>query len=228
MRRFFAVISLVLPLAGCVLSSSNGGDGGGAPEDGDPPGLVPAVDDGTVRAALARPRTLAVRAGSVAEVTAHRLLGDDLVETATLAIHGGELTARALADGRLAVDSLRLVVGDVHLSPQTLPPSGLDLTEITVHARPVVVAARWPGGGGAGAVTASAEIELLLDWSLAKPGQLLPMATQHIAVPLVVEISRAAGGKLAAALRGARDGVFFTWSGLLELGDLRLDVVAGE
>lgn len=218
MRLALTTLTL-LALSGCVLSSS---DGAGEPED---PALVPAPeDDGTARAALARPRDLTVRPGSVAELTARRLLGDDLVETATLAIDGGQLTARALADGRLAIDELTLVVGDVHLSPQALPPSGLELTAITVHVRPLVIDARWSVGGAA--VSAEAPVELLLDWSLAEPGQVLPMATQRIAVPLALEISRGAGGELVATLRADREGVFFTFAGLLELGDLRLSVAA--
>lgn len=218
-----AVLCSLIALGGCVLSSSSDG----APEE---PGLIappsPPPSATTTRGKLERGRTLRILPGSEAEVTATRLWGDELVETATLPIAGGELTVRSLADGRLALDALRLVIGDVQLSAASVPPSGLELTGVQVSVAPLVVPARWSGEEGA---AASGTVELLLDWSLSqKPAGSVPMATQHIAaVPLTVDVA-SEGGRVVAILRAARRGTFFTWGGLMELGDLAVTVEAAE
>lgn len=216
-------LGALLWLGACGLPSDDEVD---TPSTETGPGLVPDPTIATTRARLRTSRTLAVSTASRAEVTARRLLGDDLVETATLAVRGGSLALRALPDGRLAVEALDVDLGDVRLSAATLPPDGLALTAIHVRLRPQAMAARWSDG----AVTATADGELLLDWSLAQqPGEVVPMATQHIAaVPLTVDVARGPGGRLAATLRATRPGTFFDWAGLLELGELVLTVEAAE
>ncbi len=221
------VLSLfVLSFAGSGCVIDDGSSPPTEPNPGDVPTLVAPPDSSSTRAQLQRPRTFAVQPGGTAAVTAHRAWGGDIVESASLPVLGGTLEVQALPDGRIEVVAMALQFGDIHLSSTSVPPDGLDLTQVSVSLDGLVADARWTGDASA---AASARSELLLDWSLRADGSVLPMATQHIDdVPLTIEIAPAAGGGLTVALHATRSGVFWEWTGLLDLSDLRLDVQAAE
>src|SRR5262245_48093490 len=104
-----ALLSLSAFMAGCV------SDDDPAPMPTDPdPGFftsAPAV----MKDRLAQPVTLRVQSGSVADVTAKRLWGDEITEDAQLAIKSGKVTLQAQADGRIAVIGHGLHLGDIHI-----------------------------------------------------------------------------------------------------------------
>jgi hypothetical protein len=213
-------------LSGCVIDS-----GGGTPPvvpSPEPTGLVPSPEDSSTRGLLARPRTLSVLPGGRAHLTATRLWGDDYVVESEIPFLGGEIAVQAQPDGRITVVAAELMVGDVHLSALSVPPAGLELTGVVIRLPYITADAKWTEDGSGAA--ASARTELLLDWALlSRPGEIHPMATQHIRdVPFSLEVVTAKDGTLHAALHASREGIFFTWTGLFELADLTIDLEAVE
>jgi hypothetical protein len=219
--------SLSALLGGCVLSMDSGTPPV-EPDDRGGQGVVPDPGDTSTRGQLSRARTLTVQPGGQATLTATRLWGDDYVVDATVPFLGGEIAVQAQPDGRLTVVSAELQVGDVEMSPLSVPPDGLELTQVTLRVPYVTADAKWTADGSA----ASAQVmtELVLDWSLVSgPGEIHPMATQHIRdVPLSLDVVADAGGRLHAVVSAQREGIFFTWTGLFELSDLELSVDALE
>src|SRR5262245_63744582 len=114
-RRLFLSLILVLPL-GCATDDA-------VRPKGDPPSLLPT----SPRAFLASPRTLSFGKGSDVTVTAHKDIGGEATEVASLAVTGGDLVLRADPDGSLAVDELVLALADV-----AIPSMNIGLTRLEV------------------------------------------------------------------------------------------------
>jgi hypothetical protein len=185
-------------------------------------------NDPTTRGYLASPRTFDLMTGGIADVTAMRTYDGDITETTSLSIRGGSLTVHTVADGRVLIDELKIDLGNYHLSATSVPPDGLDLMNVQVSLTNTMPSeTRWTADGYASVITG--KVSLMLDWSLlsATTGQLVPLATQRIDdVPLELDIVPQHDGTLRASVHASRDGVFWGWTGLLELADLRLDVQA--
>jgi hypothetical protein len=189
-----------------------------------PPAQTPAAN---ARAALAKPCSFAIMPSSRAQVTAVRDYLGTLADTATLPLLGGEVTVAARADGTLAVTEMTLDLGNITLAPTTLPPDGLSLMGVKLSLRSEIDAtADWRSDDDA--ANASVMTDLLLDWSVEAPGgSIQPLATQRISgVPLDLALVADATGRLTLSVHATRDGVFWTWSGLLELSDLQFDLDA--
>jgi hypothetical protein len=211
------VFSLSTLVGGCVIET-----------DSAPSGEPDPMEPSTTRGHLARARTLAIQPGGQARLTATRLWGDDYVVDAVVPFHGGTLSVQAQPDGRLTIVSAELLVGDIHMSAESVPPNGLDLTAIVLRVPYVTADATWTSDGSAAAAKASTE--LVLDWSLrSEPEKVHPMATQHIRdVPVTLDVVAGKDGRLRAVLNASRPGIFFTWTGLFELSDLELSFDATE
>ena len=213
-----------------------GGVSGGCVIDGDgvPPAIRPdaavapePVAPSTTRGHLVRARTFVVKEGGTASLVAKRLLGEDLVVPSTLPILDGELVVQAQSDGRLVLHALSLGFGDIHLEPEAVPPDGIDLMDIGVSMERCVADTRWSSDGDS--ASAGVDAALLLDWSLHSPAGVLPLSPHRIEdVPVTVDLVPGAGGSLTATVRAARSGVFFHWTGMIELADLELVVEAVE
>jgi hypothetical protein len=220
-----AIFSLLVLGGGCVIDSN-----GGTPpvKPGPEPVPEPQPDPpSTSRGHLAQPRTFTVKPGGTATLTAKRFLGDDIVETTTLPILGGELVVQAQADGRLTVHTMSLDFGNIRLSAEIVPPNGLDLMDIKVSLERWVAETRW--SSDLASAEGSAETELQLDWALQAAEGVLPLAPQRIEkVPLTLDIVPASDGKLTATVAATRAGSFFIWTGIIELTDLTLAVEATE
>jgi hypothetical protein len=223
--KILALLTVTTVLPGCVLNA-----GGDAPPPPPAPGFVapPAADPATMRGYLGRPRTFAVKEGGRVDVTARRILGPDIVETATLPILAGELTVHVRPDGRLVVDELTIWLGKVELSPASVPPNGLTLVDVVASLRneapPHVT---WAADGSAAA--ARGNVRVLLDWSiLGVGGEVIPLSQQRIEpVPMEIDLLRE-GGELTAVIHAERPGVFLPWAGYMELSDLRIEIEAVE
>jgi hypothetical protein len=213
---------LVGGIAGCTDSP--------VPQGPVPPGQTtptPAPSDGSARGYLSEPRTFAITPSSSAQVTAHRTYLSEMEETATLPLLGGDVTVQARSDGMLAITAMTLDLGNISLSATTVPPDGLNLMGVTLSLKARADAvADWTADGTA--ASATGRTDLLLDWSLeAAAGAVEPLATQRIAdVPLDISVVGGANGRLTLTVHATRDGVFWQWSGLLELSDLKLDLDA--
>jgi hypothetical protein len=176
----------------------------------------------TTKAFLAEPRTFSVGSSSTAQVTASDGASGD---TATLALSGGTITLQADEDGNLAILAIDVSVGDVHLPVSATLPDGLDLMAVKLSLPAIAdVAADW--SGDASAMNAQAKTDLALDWDLrSKSGTVVPLATQRITnVPFDLAVTPAPGGKPSVDFHASRDGVFWTFSTLFSLSDLKLDL----
>jgi hypothetical protein len=190
-----------------------------------PPVVQPASN--TTRGYLAQPRTFRIMPSSMAQVTARRAYLDELIETAMLPLQGGDVTVLAQPDGTLAITGMTLELGDITLSAATVPPDGLNLMGVKLSLKTTTAAAAdWSSDDDT--ANATARTDFLLDWSVeATTGSIEPLATQRITgVPIELALVEGHDGKLSLSLHGARDGVFWQWSGLLELADLKLDLDA--
>jgi len=148
-------------------------------------------------------------------------------DTATLALTGGTITLQADSDGNLAILAIDVNVGDVHLPVSATLPDGLDLMAVKLSLPAIAdVTADW--SGDASAMNAQAKTDLALDWDLrSKSGTVVPLATQRITnVPFDLAVTPAAGGKPSVDFHATRDGVFWTFSTLFSLSDLKLDLEA--
>jgi hypothetical protein len=106
---------------------------------------------------------------------------------------------------------------------------GLMLTDVRVRlAQPVVITPEWSAGGDAGFGSFGAE--LLLDWNLlTKDGQKIPLATQHLYdVSVVIDVFTDTDGRVSALLDGGKQGLVWSWAGLVELDDLHFDIRAAK
>src|SRR5262249_4698659 len=198
----------------------------GPPVPAPPVSIAPATPPAavTTKAYLAEPRTFVVASSSSAQVTAS---GAGSGDTATLALTGGTITLQADEDGNLAILALDVDVSDIQLPVSATLPDGLDLMGIKLSLPAVAdVAADW--SGDASAMNARATTDLSLDWELrSKSGTVVPLATQRITnVPFDLAVTPGAGGKLSVDFHAARDGVFWSFSTLLSLSDLKLDLEA--
>ncbi len=228
MDRLRSIGVLLVAVMGnaCVLNDV-GGQGSAPPAT--VIGPTEPAQPNTTRGVLGTPRTFKVKAGGSADVTARRTLGPDLEESAGLPILDGALVVHVRDDGRLIVDSLELSLGDIHLSAATVPPAGLDLMGVKLRlANEMPSEVRWSENDTA--AVASGNVRLLLDWSLkGQGGQVVPLATLRIEpVPIELDIQRTVDGDLTAMLHAEREGVFWAWTGYLELADLRLDLEAAQ
>jgi hypothetical protein len=220
-------VSLVAVGGGCTESAT--GQGPQPPGQTNPPPPVqvePTAD--TTRAYLAKPRTFHVMPTSMAQVTAKRVYLDQLEETAMLPLVGGDVTVAAQTDGTLALMSMSLDLGNVTLSAASVPPDGLNLTDVRLSLKSAAAAAAdWTADGQS--ANASGTTDFLLDWSIeAEAGSIEPLATQRITgVPLELAVVED-HGRLSLSVHANRDGVFWQWSGLLELADLKLDLDAAN
>lgn len=139
----------------------------------------------------------------------------------------GTLEASA-SGGELAVDALSVDLGDLVVSAEDLPSSGLRLTGVSVSlAEPAAATGLWSLDDETGQV--ELEVAFVLDWAVVGPdGEAIPLAPQHIdGVAATFQVTRE-DGRLVATLDGALDGEFFDWSGLIELRDLGFQVSARE
>ncbi len=143
-----------------------------------------------------------------------------------LAVTGGSIELWAPSDGLLVVRTLQVQLADVAVPPAVLPPSGAYLTEVGARlASPISIEAVEQGGS----VSVIATLDLEAHWALAAAdGTVFPMSQISLdKLPFSLEISRNALGLLQARLVGFRDGTFWRWAGILELGDLTVDLRAG-
>jgi hypothetical protein len=186
--------------------------------------VAPTPPAATTRAYLAQPRTFNVAASSTVSVTA---AGGGSDNSASLALTGGTITLQANEDGMIAIVSLDVHVGDINLPVSASLPDGLDLMGVQLSlASEADVKADW--SGDASAMNAQAQTDLFLDWELrAKQGQVVPLATQRITnVPFDLAVTPTKTGAPSLDFHANRDGVFFNWSDLLSLADLKLDLEA--
>jgi hypothetical protein len=178
----------------------------------------------TTRGYLEAPRTFAVAATSTAAVTAWRDYDTPSTdETANLQIKTGSLTLQAQADGMLAVRTLDIELGTIHLDSARVP----DLTGVKLSLRQEAdVRADWASDDSA--MNAAASADLLLDWSMVtESGAVVPLATQKIdQVPFEIIVSHRSGGGYSVDFHATRSGTFWTYAGLIRLADLHVDLEA--
>lgn len=189
-----------------------------------PPGGEPEFD--SVRDRLSDGPTLlrVGPAGSTGAITARLRTSSGWSEgTATVAIEGGELSARVDARGRLAVDAFHVDFAPIELSEEVFQRPA-KLVDVKVRlAQPVTADARWHGDDDA---TATLSLDLDFDWALSLNGGHAPLATQHFP-PLDAELVLTGGGDhVDAAITLRATGELWGWAGLLEMTSLELSLAA--
>jgi hypothetical protein len=194
--------SLILLTAGCVIVGGCGGSS--APEAPAPLSLAAPV---TVSATGAAPR------GRVSFKIQGGFTGASDV---TLAMAQPTLVLRSTGE-RATITSLSIPLGDVDVSPETLPPTGLKLRQLVLHAERAsaeVVHAEDD------VLELSATTPLTLDWSLLlDDGTLYKLGSQHTdPVAVSVDVVRAATGT-TATLQATCRGTCWSVAGLAQLSD---------
>lgn len=141
---------------------------------------------------------------------------DGLVD---LKLAGGELVARAGADGGLALTGLTLELDTIEI-PAELTGHAAELTRPQLRlAAPVELAAAWQGDDAAGV---DAVLAFDLSWALTVDGVGLPLGAPSLPpLPVKLELS-GDGSRIAAELRVHAPGELWSWADLIKLTDLEL------
>ena len=193
------------------------------------PGISPQGEPGlTARERLVRAHTLEVAPLD----SAVRVNGKKLPLT------WGRTRVLATDKGGLRLDNLDVLLGDVSISAETLPPHGLELKNVRVSlaraerggAEQIPAAAiEWSTSGDAGFATLT--VDLALDWSfVTSSGEVAALTTQRLdKVKLDVTVWSDPDGRLHAILTGRLDGIFWEWlSGRVQMRDLVIDLKSDE
>ncbi len=146
-----------------------------------------------------------------------------------LEVLGGYLDARAVDDQEVVeVDDLTIDIGDIDL-PTEVISADVSFTGIQARlAHPTAAPLEWDESGAS--AEASASLDLVVDWGVSVDGgDMHPLAPVEVeSLDIILEISANDDGHPVVELAGFRDGVFYEWAGLVELGGLSLDVRAGH
>jgi hypothetical protein len=181
--------------------------------------------NGVLGTRLTTPTTLAIAAGSQAEVSGRDQQGAD-VSVGPLMVERGTMTVRRTDGGDLQLDRFDVELGDVIADDGTLAGHPRTLTNVKLSlGRAIVLGNAWSLTGET--AYASASGDLRLDWSLVgDDGQVLPLSTQKIAnADVFVYVAAEADGSISGRLSVKVDGkVFGNWG--VELRDFSMDVDA--
>jgi hypothetical protein len=141
-----------------------------------------------------------------------------------LALGGGEVAVSADAVGGLRVDELALDLAPIDLSARVFDePTRLVDLHVALAADAPVADTTWHDANSAAATTS---VTLRLEWSLEVGDRVTPLGPLVLAnLPLALTV---AGDTqhVEAALALHADGTLWSWAGLIELGDLSLDITA--
>lgn len=150
----------------------------------------------------------ALRIDEVREVDFEVLSGDVVVASE------GEL---------LSLVDLHVELGDVVVSPDVLPPRGLELTDISVDLLSVASgSAEWSGDNQ---VSATVTASFVLHWAAVRDDRAVPLADITIdGVPMAITVKR--DGSTSVSMTAAKGGPFWTWAETFELRDLDLALAA--
>ncbi len=175
----------------------------------------------------AGPRFQVVAADSLAQVTARVNRGDGWTETVVpLAIVDGSVTLHADVDDSVAVDSLRLGIGDIEVSEDAMP-GGLTLTNIVVTLDRQARCHRvdWKDDD---ACYAEAPVDVTLHWAVMTSEGPAPLAPQHLQ-PIDLRASMYLRGDVLVLDAMAQSSEpLWTWANLVELTDLMVAVHGQE
>jgi len=191
----------------------------------DQPGTQPTLSFASVRDRLSHEptRLFIPGTGSTGSLVAKRYTHDGWVEgTSTLAITGGELTAKATGD-QVSAASFELELAPIDL-PDAVFGKPAQLTDVRVTlASSVTAPATWSDADDA---TATLPVMLDLAWSIAIDQGVTQLGTQHLPV-IPLDLTLTGGGDhVDATLSLHGDGTLWTWADLLQLADLKLEIEA--
>jgi hypothetical protein len=158
--------------------------------------------------------------------------GDD-VQHVQLLLAGGSMDL-ALDDGDLVIATLDLPIAEIVTMPVRAAFPGaprVELTDVRLElAEPVAAAASWGGiePGETPDVEMAAELAVDLHWSLvAENGHVVPLGTQRLApIPARLFVTFGVDGHLVADLLAVHPGVFWSWAGLIDFTELRVELDA--
>jgi hypothetical protein len=152
------------------------------------------------------------------------LAGD--IPGVVLPVMGGDVVARALPDGTVQIEELRVDLADVVLDEQAFPPRGLWLSGLAARlAAPITTDTAWADDGQAAVL--HARFDLLFDWGVVlSDGEVHPLATQVLRdLELQVEVSRQGPAGLRLGLAAHAEGEVWSWGQFVEVSNLSVDLV---
>ena len=144
-----------------------------------------------------------------------------------LPVLGGRVFLQTSPDDTLVLHDLSVALGDAHLPPQRLPPSGLTITAVHVAlADPSALETEWLGDNE---LFASARADLLLDWSMIlRDGSEHHLAQERLeGARIDVHAFLDADGDVVTTTDVMLEDVHH-WAGLVTLSDLSLELDASE
>ena len=193
---------------------------------------APVAARATARARLERePKEFrAVPSAAAGELLASRTLYGDAAPL-PLGVHDGWLELRAVSDGagaRLAVEHFDLALDDLVFSASQVPPHGLTFTRARfVLEQGVALPVQWYGDGAVGVARGELPLEFQA-WVVLADESLSPLPFVSFSTPVEIVAAADDAGGLRLAVDLARQGAFWDWGGLLQLGELELGVEAAE
>ena len=168
----------------------------------------------SVRERLAEPTHLALRAGANTGAITVRPYGT-APSRIPLVPSDGELTTVLAADGELTFASLGIGFAPIAL------PSNSALAQVRLELRsPTSTTAFWTGEDAA---TAHAQLAMALSWAIVVDGSTLPLNGQALTLPVDLALN-GDGQTVTAAIAVDARGELWSWSSLVELDDLSLDL----
>ena len=181
-----------------------------------------APDEATVRERLAHATPLYVGAATGSgTITASRYTHDGWQDGATeLAIADGEVDASVDATGTLALAALVIELQPIEL-PSDLLGQPAELRDVTLQlASASTIAATWSDDDDA---SATATVDLSLDWTLAVGGNASPLGTEQLqGVTIAIALTGGRGEPVTATIDANGAGELWSWADLLKLEGLSL------
>jgi hypothetical protein len=144
--------------------------------------------------------------------------------TLTIPTHDALLELQSTGT-RATIETLEVPLGDIKISAQALPPSGLQLRNLSLHLSDVLATTMHASDDS---LSFHAEAPLVLEWSLQlEDGSLYPLApTPTDPMPIDVTVTRNAGD-VALRFVAACKGTCWSDRGLAQLSDGSVILDAG-
>ena len=165
-----------------------------------------------------------------AEIRASLLRSNEESEAIDIEIIEGILELSADRDDSSQVDTLTIGLGDVFVPASVFPPTGIELTEISLELEKKTgqsIALSWSQNDER--VDGSFTADLIVHWSVGRDGRVIGLADMVIEnVPIHLTIDDLDGGARSSQSRVTlsihKDGAFWRWADTFEFRDLGLDI----
>jgi hypothetical protein len=164
------------------------------------------------------------------QLTVRRTYTEEPAETTTdLPALEGALVLRANDNFQIVPEDLRVVLGDIVLTPEQFPNKGLEIVDITaVVSAPAPFSTTWHDAGNA--ADFEGQIQFRVEWSMVnEAGEKVELRPLEIAsIDLSGSLAKDTTGALVMEIEAGAIGDLWSWGGLVSLSDLSLSFVLAE